>query len=188
MSVLGPDDALPYRPRRILVGGTSGSGKSTLAKRLSHLLGVPYTEIDALFHGEDWTPRAEFIADVEALAGRESWITEYQYDAARPILLAHCDLVVYLLLDRHLVMSRVVARTVRRSLRREVLWNGNVEPRLRTILRDRDHIIRWAWRTHGLGPGRVEHLAATRPDLPIVVLRSPAEIRRWISAVSAERD
>ncbi|WP_235737686.1 AAA family ATPase [Nocardioides alcanivorans] len=185
--MLGPDDTLPCKPGRILVAGTSGSGKSTLARKLSRLLDVPYTEIDALFHGADWTPRAEFLAEVEALAGGESWITEYQYGAARPILLERCDLVVHLLLNRRVVMRRVVARTVRRSLRREVLWNGNVEPPFWTIFGDRDHIIRWAWRTHRLGPGRLAHVAAARPDLPVVVLRSPDEIRRWTATVSETR-
>jgi hypothetical protein len=57
------------------------------------------------------------------------------------VLLARCDLVVYLLPPRALVMGRVVRRTVRRALCRQVLCNGNIEPPLRTLLTDRDHII-----------------------------------------------
>jgi adenylate kinase family enzyme len=176
---LGPRDALPYRPSRVLVGGTSGSGKSTLAREISTRASLPYTEIDALHHGPGWIVRAEFLADVEALSGQPCWVTEYQYAQARPMLLARCDLVVYLLLPRALVMGRVVRRTVRRALRREVLWNGNIEPPLRTLLTDRDHIIRWAWRTHGFGPARVNDIAADRPQLPIVVLHSPREATEW---------
>jgi adenylate kinase family enzyme len=177
---LGPRDALPYRPTRVLVGGTSGSGKSTLAREVSARTGLPYTEIDALHHGPGWTRRTEFLADVEALSGQPRWVTEYQYSQARPVLLARCDLVVYLLLRRALVMGRVVRRTVRRALCREVLWNGNIEPPLRTLLTDRDHIIRWAWRTHRLGPTRVNDVAAGFPHLPIVVLRSASEAKQWI--------
>jgi hypothetical protein len=92
--------------------------------------------------------RPEFLADVAALAEQQRWVTEYQYPDARPLLLARCDLVVYLLLPRWLVMSRVVRRTIRRSLRREVLWNGNREPPLRTFFTDRDHVVRAAWRSH----------------------------------------
>jgi adenylate kinase family enzyme len=176
---LGSLDALPYRPSRVLVGGTSGSGKSTLAREISTRAGLPYTEIDALHHGPRWSVRPEFIPDVEALSGQPRWVTEYQYAAARPVLLARRDLVVYLLLSRALVMGRVVRRTVRRSLRREVLWNGNIEPPLRTLLTDRDHIIRWAWRTHGRGPERVNEIAAGFPHLPIVVLRSTNEAMEW---------
>lgn len=176
---MGAHDALPYRPSRVLVGGTSGSGKSTLAREISTCAGLPYTEIDALHHGPGWTVRAEFLADVEALSGQPRWVTEYQYAQARPVLLARCDLVVYLLLPRALVMGRVVQRTIRRALRREVLWNGNIEPPLRTVLTDRDHVIRWAWRTHALGPVRVNGIAADCPQLPIVVLHSPREATEW---------
>jgi adenylate kinase family enzyme len=178
--ILGPGDALPYPPTRVLVGGTSGSGKSTLAREVSTLVGLPYIEIDALHHGPGWTVRPEFRSDVEALSEQPGWITEYQYAPARPVLLAHSDLVVYLLLPRALVMGRVVRRTIRRSLRRETLWNGNIEPPLRTLLIRRDHIIRWAWRTHGDGPSRVKEIAETVPHLPVVVLRSPREVQEWI--------
>jgi hypothetical protein len=141
--------------------------------------GLPYTEIDALHHGPGWTVRPQFLAEVEALSGRPCWVTEYQYEQARPVLLARCDLVVYLLLPRALVMGRVVRRTVRRALRRQLLWNGNVEPPLRTLLTNPDHIVRWAWRTHGFGPARVNDIAAGYPHLPIVVLRSPHEAEAW---------
>jgi hypothetical protein len=95
------------------------------------------------------------------------------------MLLARCNLVVYLLLPRALVMARVVRRTIRRASRREVLWNGNIEPPLRTLFTDPDHIIRWAWRTHGRGPARVSDISAGFPHLPIVVLRSAREVEEW---------
>ena len=37
------------------------------------------------------------------------------------------------ILGRPMVLRQVTTRTLRRRLRREVLWNGNVEPPLRTI-------------------------------------------------------
>ena len=100
--------------------------------------------------------RPEFTAGVAALAERQRWVTEYQYPDVRPLLLARCDLVVYLLLPRWLVMSRVVRRTFGRSLRREVLWNGNLEPPLWTFFTDRDHVVRAAWRTHGRNAARIK--------------------------------
>lgn len=179
MPRLGPRDALPYRPSRVLVGGSSGSGKSTLAREISKRADLPYTEIDALYHGPGWTVRPDFLADVETLSAQPRWVTEYQYAQARQVLLARCDLVVYLLMPRALVMRRVVRRTVLRSLHRQALWNDNIEPPLHTLLTDRDHIIRWAWRTHGQGPARVDEIAAGFPQLPIVVLRSPREATEW---------
>lgn len=178
--MLAAADRLPYRPSRVLVGGTSGSGKTTLAGRIALMIGASHTEIDSLHHGPGWTVRPEFIADVAALAGESTWVTEYQYPEARPLLLARADLVVYLLLPRWLVMSRVVRRTVRRSLRGEVLWNGNVEPPLWSFFTDRDHIVRYAWRNHSRNASRLASICAARPDLPIVVLTSTNETTQWL--------
>ncbi len=173
-------DPLPAPPRRILVAGTSGSGKSTLARRLSVVLEVPYVELDALHHGPNWTPRPTFEADVRGFAAGPAWVTEWHYGAVRDLLAARADCLVWLDLPRRVVMRQVIARTVRRRLRRESLWNGNIEPPLGTILRDRDHIIRWAWRTHPKTARRIDALAVRRPDLPIVRLRSHREAELWL--------
>lgn len=181
MPLLAPGDALPSRPSRVLVAGSSGSGKTTLARAIGARLDLPPTETDALFHGAGWTRRPEFEADIAALAAAPRWVTEYQYDDARPVLLAACDLLVALDLPRRVVMTRLVRRTVARRRRREPLWNGNVEPPLRTFLTDRDHIVRWGWRTAGSVPARVANARATRPDLPVVVLRSARDVRAWLA-------
>ena len=48
--------------RRLLVGGLTGSGKSTPARVLSVRLGLPYTEVDGLFHGPGWVRLPTFEA------------------------------------------------------------------------------------------------------------------------------
>ena len=80
--MLGADDALPARPRRVLVAGTSGAGKSTVARRIGEVLGLPYVEIDGLFHGPGWTRRESFEADVRRVAAAPDWVTEWQYASA----------------------------------------------------------------------------------------------------------
>jgi len=167
-------------PRRILVAGTSGSGKSTLAVRIAEVGGLPYVEIDALFHGPGWTPRAEFERDVDAFIARPSWVTEWQYTSVRARLAATADALVWLDYARPLVMRRVIRRTLARRIRRTELWNGNTEPPLRTIATDPDHIIRWAWRTHGRLPEMVRAAAAANPALEIVRLGSPRATERWL--------
>lgn len=178
--LLRPDDALPAPPRRVLVAGTSGSGRTTLAAKLGNALGLPHTEIDALFHGPGWTPREAFVVDVDTFTRQDRWVTEWQYGAVRDLLADRADLVVWLDLPRARVMRQVIVRTLRRRLRKQVLWNDNVEPPLWTVLRDQDHIVRWAWRTHPRSADRIAALQARRPDLPIVRLADPRETRRWI--------
>ena len=78
-------------------------------------------------------------------------------------------------------LRRVVARTLRRRLRRQVLWNGNMEPPLRTIFTDREHIIRWAWSTHHDTAQRVAQVPQLRPELVVVRLRERDDADRWVS-------
>ena len=178
--MLGPADPLPGPPRRVLVAGTSGAGKTTTARRVAAVLGVPHVELDALFHGPDWTPRPTFSRDVHRFSAGQAWVTEWQYAVVRDHLADRADLLVWLDVPRRRVMRQVVVRTLVRRLLRRRLWNGNVEPPVRTFLTDRDHIVRWAWRTHARTAERVAEVQARRPDLVVVRLRSPAEVGRWL--------
>ena len=179
--VLRADDRLPARPQRVLVAGTSGAGKTTLAAAIGRVLAVPHVEIDALFHGPGWTPRPSFEADVRAFAAAPEWVTEWQYGVVRPLLLERADLLVWLDLPRTQVLRQVVRRTVRRRLRRTRLWSGNVEPPLWTILSEPDHIVRWAWTSHPTTGPRVEAAQRSRPELPMVRLRSRSDVTRWLA-------
>lgn len=181
-----PEDRSPSLPRRILVAGVSGVGKTTLARQVAAVLGVPHVEIDALFHGPDWTPREQFLADVRELARREAWITEWQYSSARPLLAARADLMVWLDLPYFSVaLPRVVRRTVRRRVRRDVLWNGNVEPPLWTFLTNREHIVRWSFSTRNTCRALMSRLERERPDLPVVRLRSSRDVIEWRRALAS---
>ncbi len=178
--LLGPDDPLPHRPRRVLLAGTSGAGKTTTAARVAALLGAPHVEIDALFHGPGWVPRPTFVEDVHRFSAGEAWVTEWQYDQVLQHLAERADLLVHLDPPRRVVLRQVVRRTLVRRLRRQELWNGNVEPPLRTFWTDPEHVVRWSWSTHPRTAARVAALRRDRPDLPVVRLRSRAEVRRWL--------
>mgnify|MGYP001074898225 FL=1 len=188
MPLLGSDDQLPLRPERVLVAGTSGAGKTTLARRLAAAFELVHTETDALFHGPAWQPRSEFVADVERLVAQPRWVTEWQYHQVRPLLVANADLMVWLDYPRDLVMRRVISRTLWRRLLREELWNGNRERGLWRIFVDRDHIIRWAWRTHSSTATRVARVLEERPELTVVRLRSAAEAEDWLAMISGAYD
>ncbi|MDR6971089.1 AAA family ATPase [Leifsonia shinshuensis] len=175
-------DALPRRPRRVLVAGVAGSGKTTLAGRIARLTGGPHTEIDGLFHGPDWQPRPEFVADVEAFTAEEAWTTEWQYSSARELLAQRADLLVWLDLPfLRVTLPRVVRRTVVRRIRRIELWNGNREPGLATFFTDREHIVRWSISTRNTYAERVPAAERAHPHLVVVRLRSPHDVERWLS-------
>ncbi|WP_367137090.1 AAA family ATPase [Saccharothrix sp. HUAS TT1] len=183
MPLLGPADELPHPPRRVLVAGTSGSGKTTLARSVAAVLGLPHVEVDSLYHGPQWTKRSEFEDDVRRLVKGEAWAAEWQYSLVRPLLLEHADTLLWLDHPRAVVMRRLTVRTVRRRLRREELWNGNVEPPLRTVFTDPEHLLRWAWKSHTRTGRRVRAvLDGEHADrLAVVRLRGQRQVDQWRS-------
>ena len=180
MTVLGPEDSLPHTTARILVTGASGAGKSTLRDTISTALRLPTVEIDSLHHGPHWTPRPSFAAEVEQFTAGPRWVIEWQYSEVRALLLDRADTLIWLDHNRWTVTQRVVRRTVRRRRHRTELWNGNYEPPLRTIFTDRDHIVRWSWRTHR--QRQHEALAvADRTTGPLVVrLVGQRQVDAWV--------
>ncbi|MFQ4148244.1 AAA family ATPase [Arthrobacter sp. LAPM80] len=182
--MLSACDSLPELPQRILVAGVSGSGKTTLAARIAAVLGVPHTEIDSLFHGPDWTPRESFEHDVEQFSGTATWTTEWQYNPVRDMLAERADTLIWLDFPTALTLSRLIRRTVRRRLRREELWNGNLEAPLHSIFFDPDHIIRWGWQTRNLYRSRIPALRQSHPGLRIVRLRRQRDVETWVKNLS----
>lgn len=67
-----------------------------MASRIAGQLGIAHAEMDALYHGPDWTARGSFMADVAAFAAQHESVTEWQYSSARDLLAARADLVVWL--------------------------------------------------------------------------------------------
>lgn len=186
MLILGPDDPFPHGTRRIAVAGTSGSGKTTLASRMAVLLGLEFTEIDGLYHGPAWEPREEFLPDVQRVLATDAWAIEWQYGLARPLILERAEVLVWLDLPVRTVMTQVVRRTLRRRWRREILWNGNVEPPLTDIfMKDRDNIIRWAWNTRHKLDDLDRFVEERAPHLMLVRLRSRAEVETWVRTVQS---
>lgn len=174
--------------RRVSVVGSAGSGKTTLAGALAEQLGVVHIELDALYHGPDWSePETEVFRArvVDALdAASEGWVACGNYAVVRePVLWPIADTVVVLDLPRGLVMRRVIARTLRRTLRREELWNGNREP-IRNLYAwaPEQNIIRWAWVRHDVYRDRYRAAAKdpAHSHLDFVFLTSPADVDAFL--------
>ncbi|MGO9197958.1 MAG: shikimate kinase [Acidimicrobiales bacterium] len=149
--------------KRVSIVGNSGSGKTTLGRRIAEQIGAPFVELDAIVHQPGWEPlpTEEFRAKVAEIAAQDLWVVDGNYSVARDILWDRADSVVWFDLPRRLVMVQVVRRTLRRTITREELWNGNREP-LDNLWRldPKRNIIRWAWTNHAKYRARYASAAA----------------------------
>jgi adenylate kinase family enzyme len=180
---MGKTEALGASPRRVAIVGTSGSGKTILARRLAQRLGVPHIELDALHWEADWTPAPTevFRARVSRALDGDTWTTDGNYSAVRDITWSRADTVAWLDYAWPVVMGRVTWRTLRRSLTREELWNGNYE-RLWESFVGRDAIVWWALRTYRRRK-REYPVLFRQPEfahLSVVRLGSPRSAREWL--------
>ncbi|MEV5503173.1 hypothetical protein AB0M50_48015 [Nonomuraea fuscirosea] len=137
--------------KRVSVVGNSGSGKSTLSSALAGRLGVPWLELDSIFHMSGWQPRPreEFRAEVERFTAADGWVVDGNYSAVRDLVWSRADTVVWIDLPRRTVMRRLLVRTLRRMTTGAELWNGNKES-FRFLLDKDESILWWAWRQHAV--------------------------------------
>jgi len=168
--------------RRVcILASASGSGKTTLGRALADRLGVPFHELDALHHGAGWTEAtpSELRDRVEPLVASDAWVIDGAYRGKiGDLVLERADTVVWLDLPRRLWLPRLIARTVRRVVLRETLWNGNRET-LRGAVWGRDALIPFAWRTF---PDRRRRYPVELARYTVVHLRSTAEVRRFLAS------
>ena len=175
--------------RRLSIIGCSGSGKTTLSERLEAALEIPRLELDALHHQADWTSleRARFRQAVdEFMEHQEDWIIDGNYEAVADLVRSRCTDIIWLDISLPRVLLRLILRSLRRSVGRVELWNGNRE-RLRDLcsLDPERSMIAWALKTHARHPARFESLQAD-PTLSHVAfhrVKSPREARDLVRSV-----
>lgn len=177
-------------PERILVIGNTGSGKSTLAEELARRLGLPFIELDALFWLPNWTePEPEdFRAKVRAATEGGRWVIAGNYRGrTQDITWTLAQAAVHLDLGLAASLGRVTRRSWQRWRSQELLWGTNTETFSKHLkLWSDDSLLKWAVKSHLTQ--RRDHLhARTDPrwaHIDFVRLRTPAEVNRWLEAVT----
>jgi adenylate kinase family enzyme len=178
--------------RRVAIVGSTGAGKTTLAARLAERLGVPHVELDALYWQAGWQPVSEpvFRQRVTAALG-DCWVTDGNYGQARDLIWGRADTLVWLDVPLVLALWRVIARTLTRIAKREVLWNENRET-VRDALLSRDSLVLYLFESHRRHRKQYPQLMAL-PEyahLQTAHLRSSRAVTRWLESLpaSTERD
>jgi hypothetical protein len=165
-------------PARIVVLGCSGSGKSTLARALAERLALPFVPTDDIYWRADWTPtpEAEVRAWLEATTAQPAWVLDGNFDAQRDILWGRAQLAVWLDLPWTTTVWRVTWRNLRWWIARTPIWGG-----LRMTWPKLVGGVRHAARGHAQKRAAYPALLASFPALAVVRIRSPGELRRWLS-------
>ena len=170
--------------KRIIVVGTSGSGKTTLAKQLASCLERPHIELDSLNWEANWTMAPNFVEKVDAATQPPQWVMDGNYSRARSVAWLRADTLIWLDYPFRINLSRIVWRTIKRTLLRQELWNGNRE-RLYTHLFTKDSLFYWIWKSHPRRKKEYGDYIAnnTYPHLRWIRLQSPRQTQQWLETV-----
>jgi adenylate kinase family enzyme len=172
--------------KRIAIVGTSGSGKTTFAANLARALGVRHIELDQMRWNPDWAlkPVEEFVGLVETAIRDDAWVVDGNYSRLRPVIWQRADTLVWLDYRFHVVLGRLLRRTMRRVVLGEECCNGNRE-RLSNAL-SKDSIILWMLQTYGRRRREYPQLMADPQYAHLQKLRfaTPKEAAAWLEQFS----
>ncbi len=168
--------------QRILVYGVTGSGKSTLARRIGERLGIPWHAMDDLAWDPGWVQVSdeEQRRRVREVCAGDAWVLDAAYVIWADLVLERADLIVGLDLPRWRSFGRLLRRSVLNIALRRLTCNGNRETFRQTFL-DRESILLFHVQSFPRKRRRMRRWQDD-PDVPTtVLLRSPAEVERWLA-------
>jgi adenylate kinase family enzyme len=167
--------------QRILVIGSSGTGKSTLARQLASKLALPVIHLDKEYWLPGWVapePNA-WQTRVEQLVAREAWVMDGNYSGTFAVRWPRADAIVWLDLPRRIFFPRAVWRIAK--------GYGRVRPDLPPGCPEKidlEFLFKWVWTYPTRSRPRTLSLLETlQGRMPIVVLRTPREVRAFVDGL-----
>lgn len=187
VSIFWPEKGSQTGPQRILIVGPSGSGKTSLARDLHALLNLPAYDLDDLGWLPNWTmrPTEELKTLVQKIVHTERWILAGNYERTQDLSWPRTDLVIWLDLNKALVLYRVFWRCLRRARLKQSCCNGNYES-LRMTFASRDSLLVWIWQTHGKIRQRYQQRCTANTGPQILHLYTPKEVEQLINLLNSK--
>lgn len=172
--------------QRIAVVGTSGSGKTTLSAAMALKLQFTHAELDEFHWEAGWTEADPevFRARVDAFTAGPQWVVCGNYAGVRDVVWGRATDIVWLDYPLRIVLTRLIRRSVARSLRGHRLWNGNRETLWNSLVRP-DSLLMWALKTHRRYHREYAVLmdSGDFPQLRITRLRHPREATAFLETL-----
>ncbi len=174
--------------RRVNIVGVPGAGKSTFASVLSRKTGVPLVALDQLYWLPNWQPRndTEFRDLLSEATSGSCWIVDGNYRAWRSIFIGQVDTIIWLDYSLPLVLWRVVKRTAKRLLSREIVCNGNRERFSTQFTRESVLVQTFKnhFKYHSAYPSYMEEMQGK--GVTCVRLTSPQMAARFLDTIDSE--
>jgi adenylate kinase family enzyme len=175
--------------QRILIIGRTGSGKTYLARQLAAALGVPHTELDALYFNSDLsTVPLDVLRERTRLAvAGECWVTDGNKRAVRDLVWPRADTIIWLDYSLAVSLWRLGKRAVWRTstLQKQAAESGEKKGVLKKMFAAGKGVLT-ALRSHR-GQRKEYPLLFARPEnqhLAVARLRSPRETQQWLRRVT----
>ena len=169
--------------QRILIIGGSGTGKSTLAREMGARLELPVIHLDQHFWSPGWVQPEpeEWRRRVAELAARDAWVIDGNYSGTLAMRLPRAEAVVWLDLPRRIYFPRAVLRMLKGYGR----VRSDIAPGCPERL-DWQFLSKWVWTYPTRSrPKTLALLGTVRGRLPVIVLKTPREVRAFVDGLPA---
>lgn len=168
----------------INVVGISGSGKTTLAKKIAKKFDYAHIELDRLHWKEDWTAHdeEEFQKQIHDFMDKhhDGWVIDGYYgnkQGNRPW--EDADTIIYLDIPLWLVKLRIARRSLKRKVKRELVWGTNHE-KFKHQLKLQQSVNKW----HPVTKEQMNKFAGNVPkDTEYHHFKSNKEANEWLEEI-----
>jgi RimJ/RimL family protein N-acetyltransferase/adenylate kinase family enzyme len=175
---------------RIVIVGTSSSGKTTLAKNLSSTLEIPHKELDSFYWESNWTEADPeiFRERIQNFTQKEKWITDGNFFQVKDLVWGRATTVIWLDYPFLHIIKQFFTRSVRRSLSKEELWNGNTETFWNSIFSP-NSLLMWILKSYRHNKVRIGTLLKSDefPGTYFVRLKSPSETQEFLNKLGDKK-
>ena len=165
--------------KRIQVIGAPGAGKSTLAKKVSEVTGYKLIDLDMNFHLPGWQMREteEFRQIIQSkIAGVDNWILDGDYySKLGSEILEQVDTVVWMNTPLLYSQSRLIRRSLKRIITKELLWGVN-----RESTKGAYGLFKFAIRKHRELEEQVQERWINNDKVKVIELKSKRDAEKYI--------
>lgn len=169
---------------RVHVVGSSCSGKTTFAKSLAAALGVKHIELDSLHWEPNWKEaETEVFKDrVREAVSADRWVTDGDYSRKIGDLVStRATTVIWLDPPLMKILARFFERSLRRSITKELLWNGCRE-NLRNSIFSKNSLLIWILQNYKRKRERLSRLLADPPKgTNVIRLSSARDVKEFLA-------